>query len=896
MTLFARLRSLLAGLLRRTSMEDSMQDEIRFHIDAYAADLVRSGVAPGEARRRARVEFGGVERVRDECRQARGLRWFDDLRGDLRYAARMLARNPGFTCVAVLSLALGIGANTAIFSLVNAVLLKTLPVSHPERLFFVDNTGGKSRGANAPPYPCYERLRDHNRYFSGIAAFDAVRLKVTIDGVQEQISGQYASGDYFPVLGLRPAYGRLLTPSDDSVPGRGGQEGASAVISYGFWERRFGKSPGVLGKKIRLGTTADWVTIVGVTPPEFFGLTVGQPVDLTIPMALTGKQLADKHSWWFTAVGRLKDGAKPEPARADLDAMFQQFMAEIGLRKEKFGENDFTNQYFNRIELVPAALGLDELRHNFSKPLLIVMTIVGLVLVIGCANVANLLLARATARRSEIAVRLAIGAGRGRLVRQMLTEGAVVTGLGAGLGILFARWGAALLVSFLAGVRQRIVLDPHLDARTLAFTAGLAVLTGILLSLAPALRATRPATPGSRVTMDRSGLRTGRMLVVTQVTLSLVLLSGAALFVRTLHNLMTLDAGFTRDGVLTMRVDPAEEMNSDRLIPAWRDLVQRLSAIPGVKSAAASTLSPLSGRDRGVRLSVAGVPLGREEDHDIHLNHVMPGYFETLGIAMEKGRAFTSADRANSARVAVLNQTAARFYFGGEDPLGKRITFGNQRTPGPYEIVGVARDTRYEQLRVAAERMVYLPVEQPLDRLHSLTLIVRSSPDPRGLAGMVRREIAQEMPGSFVTDVVTVAQQVDDSLVQERLVSMLASFFGILALLLAAIGLYGVMAYSVAARTREIGIRIAVGAPQGSVLWLVLRETLGMIACGVVLGVPAVLVLARLVKSVLYGLTPEDPLAISAAVVILMCGAAMAAYLPARRASRVDPIVALRYE
>jgi len=304
----------------------------------------------------------------------------------------------------------------------------------------------------------------------------------------------------------------------------------------------------------------------------------------------------------------------------------------------------------------------------------------------------------------------------------------------------------------------------------------------------------------------------------------------------------------------------------------------------------------LSGRDRGVRLSVAGVPLGREEDHDIHLNHVMPGYFETLGIAMEKGRAFTSADRANSARVAVLNQTAARFYFGGEDPLGKRITFGNQRTPGPYEIVGVARDTRYEQLRVAAERMVYLSVEQPLDRLHSLTLIVRSSPDPRGLAGMVRREIAQEMPGSFVTDVVTVAQQVDDSLVQERLVSMLASFFGILALLLAAIGLYGVMAYSVAARTREIGIRIAVGAPQGSVLWLVLRETLGMIACGVVLGVPAVLVLARLVKSVLYGLTPEDPLAISAAVVILMCGAAMAAYLPARRASRVDPIVALRYE
>jgi predicted permease len=524
------------------------------------------------------------------------------------------------------------------------------------------------------------------------------------------------------------------------------------------------------------------------------------------------------------------------------------------------------------------------------------MTIVGLVLLIGCANVANLLLARATARRGEIAVRLAIGASRGRLVRQMLTEGAVLVAAGALLGLLFARWGAALLVSFLAGVRQRIVLEPHFNVRILVFTAGLAALTGILLSLAPALSATRPATESRRTTMDKSHLRTGRMLVVMQVTLSLVLLSGAALFVRTLHNLMALDAGFTRDGVLTMRVDPPAELNSDRVIPAWRDLVQRASASPGVKSAAASTLSPLNGRDRGVRLSVVGLPLRREQDQGIHLNQVMPGYFETLGVAIEEGRVFTAGDRADSAKVAILNQTAARFYFGSEDPIGKRITFGNQRVSAPYEIVGVARDTRYDKLRLAAERMVYLPVEQPLDHLHSLTLIVRSAADLKGLVGVVRSEISQTMPGSFVTDVVTIAEQVDESLVQERLVSMLASFFGVLALLLAAIGLYGVMAYAVLRRTREIGIRIAVGAPRNSVLWLVLRETVVMIACGVALGVPAVLALARLVKSVLYGLTPEDPLAISAAVVILLGSAAMAGYLPARRASRVDPMVALRYE
>ena len=420
MTLIARLRSIAAGLMRRERIESSMNDEIRFHIEAYRDDLIKSGVPRSEAERRARIEFGGVETVRDECRQARGLRWLDDLRGDLRFGGRMLRRNPAFAAIAVLSLALGIGANTAIFTLVDTVLLKSLPVTQPDRLFFIDNSGGKSGGGNGPPYPCYETLRDHNRYFSGLAAFSAERFKVTIDGSQEQIVGQYASGSYFQVLGVSARYGRVLTPLDDSQIGRGGPDGAAAVISYALWKRRFAMSPAVLGKTIQVGTK--WVTIVGVTPPGFFGLEVGSPVDLTIPMTLVGNALQEKQSWWFSVVGRLKDGAMPEQARADLDRMFQTYMSEIGMQGD-------ARSYFDRIALVPANKGLNELRRRFSKPLLIVMTIVGLILLIGCANVANLLLARATARQNEISVRLAIGAGRGRLIRQLLTEGLLLVTL-----------------------------------------------------------------------------------------------------------------------------------------------------------------------------------------------------------------------------------------------------------------------------------------------------------------------------------------------------------------------------------------------------------------------------------------------------------------------------------
>jgi predicted permease len=819
---------------------------------------------------------------------------------DVRYAFRLLRRSPAFTLVALLSLGLGIGANTAIFSLIDTVLVRTLPVDDPQGLYFVDNSGGKSGGRSGPPYPCFELLRDHNRFLSSIAAFNQRRFKVSIDGVPERVRGQYASGSYFDVLGVRAIHGRLLTAADDSEPGRGGPDGAVAVISDAFWTRRFGRDPAVLGKNVQVDTR--WVTIVGVTPPGFLGLQAGTPLDITLPMMLVEQGLQSKQSWWLSVIGRLAPGATAEQARADLEALWDGYMTDVGMPRGK-------RDYFSGIALVPAARGANALRETYSEPLMIVMAIVGVVLLIGCANVANLLLARAAARQNEMAVRLAIGASRGRLIRQLLTEGVVLVSLGAGAGLLFARWGASFLVAVLAGPAERVVLEPHFDLRVLGFTAGVSVATALLFSLAPALRATRvdAAKPGQAGATAHNHV--GRTLLVVQVTLSVLLLCGAALFLRTLHNLNRVPSGFDRDGVLTMDVEatlagrtvrpktPAEyRAEHARLGAMWNGFVERVRDLPGVSSASVGAMNPLSGWFRGVKIAIHGSTQGPEKDRGISVNQVTDGYFETTGIRLLAGRLFTPRDRSGSLRVAILNHTAARAFFGAESPLGRTVNFPGQWVEDDFEIVGVVADTRYKDLRTPDGRMAYLPLEQAIDPITSVSVAVRGPGDVTRLASPLRAIVTETVPGGFVTGIMTMEQQVEMSLVRERMLALLATFFAALALILACIGLYGVMAYRVARRTREIGIRIAVGASQQNVVWMMSRETLLLVTIGAALGTMASLVANRYIAGQLFGVTPRDPVAIVAALSVLGIVTMVAGYVPARQASRIDPIRALRSE
>jgi predicted permease len=898
----SRARHLIRRLLHREQVERELDEEVRAYFDTMIERRMSQGITREDAQRWARLELEGSDRVKENVREARTGAAIETTLLDVRYACRVLRKNPGFAAVAVLSLGLGLGANTAIFTLVNTILLKSLPVRNPDRLYFVDNSGGKEGGGSGPPYPCYERLRDRNHYFAGMAAFSAERFKVMIDGLQEQVRGQYASGSYFDVLGVDAILGRALTPADDSVIGSGGQDGPVAVISYRLWDRRFGRSPAVLGKTIQVGTS--WPKIVGVTPPGFDGLSVGSPVDVTIPMMLTANNLRSKKSWWFSVIGRLKDGASPEQARAELDGHFQAYMEEVGITGEG-------RKFFSGISVVPAAKGLGGVRRRFSKPLLIVMTIVGLVLLIGCANVANLLLARASARRKEIALRLAIGASRGRLVRQLFTEGLVLAGAAALVGILFARWGVAVLVSLFAGIRGRIVLEPQFDWRVAAFTMAAALLTGLLFSIAPALHAIRTdaAKPAGDARTGTSAIPSsaGNLLVIAQIMLSVVLLCGAALFLRSLRNLTHVDAGFQREGVLTMQVDAtlpksapkegkAAELEHAEIGRMWERVLEPLQALPQAGAASVSTLSPMSGHQRGILMDVSGEPRRPERERGISINQVSASYFDAFGVTPLAGRVFTPGDQANSPRVAILNEIAARRAFPDSNPVGRRVNFPGQRVTAEYQVVGIVRDTRYADLRKAAEPMIYVPISQAIDPLPGITLAIRTRRQTAELLSVVRRRVREIVPGGFLTNIATVQQQVDESLLEDRLVSILASLFGGLALLLAAVGLYGMMSFTVLRRTREIGIRIAVGAQRRSVLWLILRDTFRLAGIGLALGIPLVFVAKKYIESELFGIEGGDPVAIACATLLLASVALASGFWPAWRASRLDPTISLRQE
>jgi predicted permease len=853
---------------------------------------------------------------------------------DLRYGIRQLLKSPGFTAVAVLSLALGIGANTALFSLVDAVLLKTLPVRKPEELALfkwasgervplVSHNGtidrepgsGWSLGTSFS-LPAFEQMRARTQTLSDLFAFaPRGELNAGVDGQAEVASGQLVSGNFHSGLGVRPALGRLINNDDDRTSAN-----PVAVISFRYWRRRFGLDPAVMGKTININGAS--FTIVGVTPPQFYsGMEVGDSPDLTLPLALAPRlnpnsqgqsETAQAWYWWLRMMGRMKPGVSLEQARGELEGIFQQSAlagweaAPANRRPPDSGPRDLP-----RLRALPGGQGEIYLRQSYEQPLRVMLIVVGLTLLVACANIANLLLARAVKRRQEMAVRLALGAGRFRLIRQLLTESLLLAFAGSALGWLLAWLSRGLLLMWSPGRGSQLDAELHMDWRVFGFTAAVAVLTGLLFGLAPALRATR-VDLNSALKENTRGAKgslsvLGKSLVIAQVAVSLVLLIGAGLFIRTLHNLQNVSLGFNVENLLIFRIDPrAKGYGDEQIVTLYQRMCERIEAIPGVRSATISEFAALSGSGRNGPTYVEGrAPLPRNENN-VFQQRVRWNYLQTMDIPLLAGRGFTPQDDERAPKVAVINQTMARRFFGDENPLGKRFGFGRAENSGQIEIVGVARDSRYLRPRRDIPPIAYLPFPQV--SLGMTTFTVRTAGDPTQMTATIRagvRDVDKDLP---LFGVKTQTEQMDQSLAQERFFPKLTSFFGLLALLLASIGLYGVMSYAVAQRTHEIGIRMTLGATQENILRRVVGQGMLLAGIGVVIGLAAAFALTRLITSnatydltrfisdFLYGVRATDLLTFAAVALLLLLLALLASYLPARRATKVDPMVALRCE
>jgi predicted permease len=829
---------------------------------------------------------------------------------DVGYGLRTMWRSPVLTAVAVLSLALGIGANTAIFSLLDAVILRTLPVHDPERLVLFGK--GESQGITISfpdqswdlfSYPFYRDIQQKNEVFSGVAAMQSMpnRVHATIDGGNdpEPVDAREVSGTYFSVLGVNAGAGRVFTDADDQVAGGH----PVAVASFSWWKRQFGGQPFVGGKTLTIGATI--YTIIGVAPAEFFGTTVGESPDVWIPLSMEEqvppgwKGLHNNLFQSLYLIGRLKPGLSMSEAAANVNLLYKQLLHEYAGAQPS--QKQLAALEHARIELTPAATGLSQLRMQFSQPLRVLMGVAGLVLLIACANIANLLLARATARAHEIAVRMAIGAGRMRLIRQLLTESFLLAMTGGSLGVAFAWWSSRILVGMVSTGQQPLPLKVSPDLHVLTFTLLVCLATALLSGTAPALRATRvelvPSLKdkrGSVSGMQRSSLAKG--LIIAQVALSFALLVGAGLFVRSLVKLANVDPGFNQDEALLFNIDMGGlgyKETDPRLPELCRQVEQRVSALPGVRAASFSLFTFNEG-DWTVGASVQGYVPSSDQDRVILNNSVGEEFFRSMGLPILAGRGFSAGDTSHSAKVAVINETMARRFFPGRSPIGEHFGLGAAEHSNDIEIVGIVKDAKYDSLDEKPQAAAYYPFSQSPQLFNDF--IVRYSGDARTITDEVRRAISDVNPTLAVWGVSTMAEQVQQSVLQQRLIAQLSAFFGLLALLLACIGLYGVMSYTVTRRTSELGIRMALGAERKNVLWLVMRETLLLIGTGLAIGMPLAMLGTRLVSNMLFGLVPSDPATIACSLAVLLTVAALAGYLPARRASMVDPMVALRYE
>jgi putative ABC transport system permease protein len=891
--------------VRRPQRDRDFSLEIEAYLQHEIDDNIARGMNPHEAVFAARRKFGNVTLAKEDTHRMNTIGFLETLGQDLRYALRLLRLEPGFFSVAILSLALGIGANTAIFHLLDAVRLRALPVANPQELVEVemnsDHRSGNFSSRRADfTYALWDQLRTHQQAFSGLFAWSAHWFNIAPGGEVHLIQGLYASGDFFRTLGVVPALGRVFSIGDDR-PGCGSP---AAVLSYSFWQREYGGHASAIGRKILLDRKP--FEIVGVAQAGFFGVEVGRTFDVAVPVCaeplINGENAhtPKRHHWWLAVTGRLKPGWNLAQARAHLDAISSGlFEATV---PPNFTPDNVKTYLALKLAAHPGGSGVSDLREDYQDPLLILLGIAALVLVIACANLANLMLARASARERELAVRLAIGASRPRLIRQMLAESLLLAAIGAAIGAFLAQFLSSYLVRFLTRNNDPLYVDLSTDWRIFSFTAALAILTCLLFGLMPAIRATR-ANPGTLMkassrgltdARERFGLR--RILVVAQVALSLVLLVGALLFVRSLHKLLTLDAGFQESGVLVTEVNFSTlKAPPDRWPELRRQILHRIRLLPGVEQAATASVIPISGDRWNDRFEFVGAhPTGRFLSD---FSSVSPDYFRTLRTPLLAGRDFNDHDAMNAPPVAVVNESFMKQFLNGANPIGRRIRIetGPGEPERSYEIVGVTRDAKYRHLSDPFTPTVFTAVDQVLGQDAGTMILSRSQVGLASQLASIKGEMASINP-SMGLNFYTLHSQIADSLLRERLMATLSGFFGLLAALLASIGLYGVMAYIVARRRSEIGIRMALGADRAIVLKLIGNECGKLLLAGLLLGIGFALLASQAITRLLYGLSPTDPLTIGVSVLLLTLVALPASLIPAIRASRLDPMIALREE
>jgi predicted permease len=893
-----RCRSLVAS----KRVETELDDELHFHLERHIEAQVSRGVAPEEARRQAVIAIGGLDQQKDACRDTRGVMWIDHFVRDVRYAARMLRGNPGFTLVAIFSLALGIGANTAIFQLIEAVRLRSLPVPRAGELTEVRIASGNggfgiSENENSQlTFPIWEELRDQQRAFSGVFAWGTTGFLVGSGPDARPVAGLWVSGEAFAILSVTPALGRLFGPADD-------QRGCppTVVLNDAFWRAQFGGDPSVIGRTLTILDRA--VPIIGVTAPEFFGLEVGKRFDISLPAcaaALWGNPTDRRDYFWLSAMGRLRKGWTVGSAAEHVDALSRGIFDATAPVDRQPSSIERYRRF--RLTALPAANGVSSLRTTYASALWLLLGMTGLVLLIACTNLMNLLLARASAREHEIAVRLAIGAARARVISQLLTESILLAGCGAGLGIVLAPSLSRSLVALLATTNNPLDLELRTAWPVLAFASAVGLATCVLFGLLPAFRASRTdpgvamKAAGRGLTANRDRLLMQRCLVTTQVAISLVLLFGAALFVRSFRNLTTLDTGLRRDGVLfAMFADFSDRPSPERMLAAQSELLDRIRSVPHVDSAAITTQFPLNGSSwtQSVELPASIAP----ERRSSKFTYVSPRYFNTVGMRVLAGRDFDETDTAASRKVALVNETFARRYLGPANPIGVTVrTVAEPRFPSAlYEVIGVVSDTKYSALREPIPPITFVPIAQHPSPRPWPGIVIRSSAPPSTVMAAVKRAVGDLHP-NMTMGFTVFDTQVRDGLARERILAWLAGSFGILAALLATIGGYGVISYLVVRRRHEIAIRLALGSGRMRVVRLILREIAILLVVGLVLGGVLAVAVASGAGSLLFGLSPRDPVTLVEAAGVLATIGFLASSLPAFRASRGDATAALRSE